>query len=148
MLYGKYYEVSLNRYQVSVHRQHASPWPVGFTDRLAALMQRKGWGVYELAEASGLTPQALYPWVRGEGKRPPKAENVEAVAKALGVTYGELWGSEGLTPHERTRLLQLEAFVASIGAQLDAIRPPAQVVKGGVPTRRSGPPPSPDQKKA
>lgn len=109
-------------------------------------MEKKEFSAYDVAREAGLTHPTIYAWLERRGKRPPKVENVEAVAKALGVTYGELWGSDGLAPSERTRLVQLERFASRVEELLKEIRTGA-ASEVPAPRELQGPPPPPGSRR-
>ena len=90
--------------------------------RLAQLRERKGFSQRDLAEAIGVAPGTLAMWETG--KRNPKHEAVENMARALGCDVDYLVGNTrkpitmkpiedifaGLTPQERELIELLRAL--------------------------------------
>jgi len=62
-------------------------------ERLAALMSERGLSEGELGRRSGVSQPTIHRIVTGESKN-PRQDNVEAVAKALGVSSAWLWNGE------------------------------------------------------
>ncbi len=52
------------------------------------LREAKGWTQLQLANAAGVTPSTIYNWERGRFE--PKASQLRAVARALGISSDEI----------------------------------------------------------
>lgn len=80
--------------RLSLHDQ-AALYPVGmaFKDRFKAALKAKKMRQVTLADALGLTPQAISGWVRGETK--PDRDKLPAVAEKLGTTIDWLMAKDG-----------------------------------------------------
>jgi len=59
----------------------------GFRERLQALLDRRGWRQKDLADAMGITQQALYSII---SKGNPKMTTIDRIAEALGCRPREL----------------------------------------------------------
>jgi len=62
-------------------------------ERLAALMSERGLSEGELGRRSGVSQPTIHRIVTGESKN-PRQDNVEGIAKALGVSAAWLWSGE------------------------------------------------------
>jgi transcriptional regulator with XRE-family HTH domain len=63
-----------------------------FPDRLRAAMKAKGLGVYGLARALKVSPNAIYKWI--QGRRVPQFRIAVALARVLDVSVEWLAGGE------------------------------------------------------
>lgn len=64
------------------------PIPVGYLDRLSLLRKKRGLSQAKLAELVGVEQPTIQRWE--SGKRMPDLENLQMLAKVLGVTPGSL----------------------------------------------------------
>jgi len=61
--------------------------------RIASWRKAKGLSQRELADAVGVTPATIYQWEgTGRSRTNPTLTNLEAVARALGVTMARFFG--------------------------------------------------------
>lgn len=62
-------------------------------DRIAAWRKHRGLSPQELAKAIGVTASAVYQWEgTGESQTTPSIQNLEALAKALGISMERFFG--------------------------------------------------------
>lgn len=88
----------------------SSPAP-GFSDRLAAAVERAGITQKVIYETGSVSRMTLYNWLSGRSV-PDDYEQVARVAAVIGEPVEALWGDTPLSAGERARLMQLEVVVA------------------------------------
>lgn len=65
-----------------------------FSEQLRSLRAQKGISQQKLADLSGISQASIYQWEKGTRK--PKYEQLQKLAKALGITIPYLLGEEGI----------------------------------------------------
>jgi len=88
-----------------------------FPERLAGLMEERGYNASSLARAVGVRRQAVTHWLKGRG---PDTQNAAKAAKALGVSVGYLLRGEKTladvkpAPQDRLRALAHDGGTADL----------------------------------
>ena len=73
-----------------------------FIDKLNQIMETKGYTQQALARMGHVSNNTISKWLNGQTT--PKVKNLEPLAKALGLTIGDLTGDFGLSGHDGYRV--------------------------------------------
>lgn len=78
-----------------------------FKERLRQILKERGWSVYKLTVAAGLSENTVYNWFRFDCM--PRVDTVERVCKALNMSLTEFYCKNDGLPDQRHALV-LELF--------------------------------------